>query len=219
MLFLALPDDASSRRLGAALAERGVKVVAPSRLFADGLERPWVAFQRPSDVGLAPLLSATEFLLLLRRLADDLLVHAAEPGDSPVAEWTPDHASRWPVSAICSLFPDAVVVVDAALADELPAAVRQRVHVYDGDVEPLLRGRGDSLERTGPADDGPSPMQDRLIVVLGCGRSGTTWLQQLWLARDRVAGLEHNESWVFHQLRHLWRTYAASDGFATWTDR
>ena len=221
VVFLALPDDEATSRLRASLADIGVRLVGPSQLFTDGLDVPWVAFQLPSDIGLAPLLAASEFLLLLRRLADDLLAPAAGPDDR-VAEWTPAHASRWPVSVMCSLFPDAVIVVDEALAAELPPPLRGQVRVFDGDVEPLVRdlGAGAAPERVpGPAPDPPSPMQDRLVVIVGCGRSGTTWLQQLWLAHERVAGLAHNETWLFHQLRLLWRTFGAGTGFATWTDR
>jgi hypothetical protein len=219
MLFLALPDDERTARLRADLAGRGVDVVGSSRLFTDGLERPWHAFQLDSDVGLAALLSAGEFLTLLRRLADDLLVGAAGPGGL-LAEWTPGHANRWSVAAICALFPDSVVVVDESLAAELPDEVRRQVRVFDGDVDPLVPTPPPAVpwaERSEASE--ASELQDRLVVIVGCGRSGTTWLQQLWVAHDRVAGLVHNESWLFHQLRHLWSTFTSDGGFAAWTDR
>jgi len=153
------------------------------RLFEQGLLQPWGAFQQVSDVGLGALLSANEFLTLLRRLADDLLLPIA--GGTVMVEAA--HASPTVVAAVRSLYPETAgqVARAAAAAARLP------------DV---------------------SPMQDRLIVIVGAGRSGTTWLEELLLSYDDMGGLSGHETWLFHQLRHLWRNFSGDSGpgLGTW---
>lgn len=160
----------------------------PHRLFEQGLLQPWGAFQQVSDVGLGALLSASEFLTLLRGLADDLLRPIA--GETGVVELSPDDDSPQTLAVIRSLYPDAV-------------------------------GRPAPLESAPPWPAGDSPMQDRLLVVVGAGRSGTTWLEELLLTYEDMGGLSGHETWLFHQLRHLWRNFAGDDGpgLASWVTR
>jgi hypothetical protein len=49
-----------------------------------------------------------------------------------------------------------------------------------------------------------SALTDRLILVVGANRSGTTWLQQLLLGHPRVGGIERTETWIFSALADLW---------------
>jgi LPS sulfotransferase NodH len=49
-----------------------------------------------------------------------------------------------------------------------------------------------------------SPLADRLVIVCGCPRSGTTWLEQLLLAHPGTAGVDEAETWLFLSLRSLW---------------
>jgi hypothetical protein len=184
------------------------------------MEAPWHMFQLPSDVGLSPLLKWSEFLALQRRLADDLLMPAVRPGELLV-DWTPAHANPRSVATMCALFPDAVIVVDEAVATALPTGLRPRVQVYDGNPAAILDEAARRGRATAPPSRAaqPSPLQDRLIVVLGCGRSGTTWLQRLLLTHPRVAGMPGNETWLFHQLRLLWQAFDAGTGFAGWLDQ
>lgn len=224
LVFVALPEDAQTAALRTALDGRDGIRLAASRLFATGMEAPWHMFQVPSDVGLAPLLRWTEFLALQRQLADDLLLPACHSADVLV-DWTPEHGDPRSVATICALFPDALVIADEAVASALPAGLRPRVLVYaDADatiaaIDELVRAAPAPRPRPAAALPSAGPLQDRLVVVLGCGRSGTTWLQQLWLAHDRVAGLAGNETWLFHQLRFLWRAFDEGTGFGAWTDR
>lgn len=147
------------------------------RLFEQGLHQPWGAFQQVSDVGLGALLSAEEFLTLLRGLADDLLLPLT--GREFVDEWRPPEDALPPVlAAIHSVYPDAAI---RSAPDKSPPS---------------------------PRPSAASPLRDRLIVIVGAGRSGTTWLEELLLAYDDMGGLSGHETWLFHQLRHLWRNFS-----------
>ena len=172
-----LPDDIARR---SPLYRRVSIGPAVYRLFEQGLHQPWGAFQQVSDVGLGALLTADEFLTLLRGLADDLLLSIA--GDDVAVSWTLEQTSPTVLAAIRSLYPDAV-------ARPVPLAPAP------------------------PALSAESPMQDRLIVIVGAGRSGTTWLEELLLSFDDMGGLSGHETWLFHQLRHLWRNFSDREGF------
>ena len=202
VVFLTIVDEKAARSLLNDLQERPDVQVGPgpSRLFVQGVLHLWGAFQLVSDVGQGALVSAADFLTLLRRLADDLLSTAVSAGEVLV-EWSPEHASERSLSSIRSLYPDAVIVAEPAPADEilsrLPAA----------------------------ADHAPETprqsMQDRLIVIVGAGRSGTTWLEELLLSYDDMGGLSGHETWLFHSLQHLWRNFNGDDapGLSSWIDR
>lgn len=49
-----------------------------------------------------------------------------------------------------------------------------------------------------------SDLTDRLVLVVGCPRSGTTWLEHLLLSHPRAGGVEEVETWLFQGLRPLW---------------
>lgn len=66
-----------------------------------------------------------------------------------------------------------------------------------------------------PAPD-RAPWPGRLLVVLGCGRSGTTWLERMLLASPHAGGVDGAESFLFKVCHPLWRDLA---GFAPLTDR
>ena len=53
-----------------------------------------------------------------------------------------------------------------------------------------------------------SPLADRLVVVCGCPRSGTTWLEQLLLAHPDTTGIDEAETWLFLSLRSIWENEA-----------
>jgi hypothetical protein len=59
-------------------------------------------------------------------------------------------------------------------------------------------------------DDAPVPMPDRepwsgrLLVVLGCGRSGTTWLERMLMASPDAGGVDGAESFLFKVCHPLW---------------
>ena len=61
------------------------------------------------------------------------------------------------------------------------------------------------------AGPGDSPFADRVVIVLGKARSGTTWLVQLLAAHPDFASLSW-ESTVFYGLIDLWESAHRSDG-------
>jgi hypothetical protein len=219
LVLLALPVDDEVAGLHAELAAQpGVRAAAHgSRLFTHGLEVPWRQFQLDVDVGLAPMLGAVEFLTALRQLADDLLDGAG----STVVDWSPEHATADAVEVACSIYPDATVVVRPDLAAALPEATRSLVTVWPpgGPAPALTRPKVISLpSQSKPAPEPDSRLADRLIVVIGCGRSGTTWLEQLILAHPSVGGVARSESWIFQQLHRLWLNHSSPAGLSAWVD-
>src|SRR5262249_36167197 len=153
-VFLALPDTPVAATAYARLqSQSGVRTAGfGSRLFADGIERIWEEFQRPSDVGLGPMVSSAEFLAALRGLADDLLAPAG--GEfGVVVEWSPQHATPRAVAAMVSLFPEATIVVAPELARALPPAVAASVTTSVPEVLPAMRTA--ARPRTADEDDSP----------------------------------------------------------------
>ncbi len=213
VVFVAMPDTAQAAALFDQLrATAGATAAgAGSRLFAEGVERPWAAYRVPSDVGLGPMVDTREFLGALRRLADDLLGPALGESDVLV-EWSPEHATVDAVTVMTSLYPDATVVVAEDLAALLPEHVRARVQSSDG-FALLPTVRRQNVVAT------PPPALNRLVVVVGCGRSGTTWLEQLLLAHPDMGGVDKSESWLFEQLHRLWVNIESERGLSSYVDR
>ena len=206
VVFLTLADEAAAGGLLEDLrAHEGVRTTpGPSRLFELGLLHPWASFHMASDVGLAGLLTAREFLTLLRGLGDDLLAPALLSG-TVLVDWSPQHADPRSIAAIRSIYPDAVVVTEPTTADD------------------VLSRLSAGLPPLGPrlAQPASEAMLDQLLVVVGAGRSGTTWLEELLLAYDDIGGLSGHETWLFHSLRKLWSNQTGVDGpgIGAWVDR
>ena len=214
LIFLALPDDAAARSLMAQLtAPAGARLV-PWRigLFTHALRRPWAAYQVDSDVGLAQLVAADELLLAVRGLADDLY-RAVLAGATTLIDWSPAHADPDAVTMIRSVYPDACVITRSEVASSLPEHARQGVLVDDDPavvlraVPPSPAGAPDGVADV-PIDQS---LFGRLVVVVGCGRSGTTWLEELLMAHPSVGGAPRTESWIFQQLEPLWAAYDYAD--------
>jgi hypothetical protein len=57
-----------------------------------------------------------------------------------------------------------------------------------------------------------SPFRDRLVIVIGTNRSGTTWLSTLLQAHRQISGTDDGETELFPALAEIWRT-AIAQGF------
>lgn len=57
-----------------------------------------------------------------------------------------------------------------------------------------------------------SPFRDRLVIVIGTNRSGTTWLSTLLQAHRQIGGADDGETELFAALAQTWRT-ATARGF------
>lgn len=99
-------------------------------------------------------------------------------GTGETVDWSPGDGEHR--ALVEALYPDATIV------DAVPAG-----------------GHVDSSHA--PYD---SPLADRLVVVCGCPRSGTTWLEQLLLAHPRTSGIDEAETWLFLSLRSIWKNAA-----------
>ena len=161
----------------------GVVVAPPTRLFHGGIDKIWRDFQSATTLGPPRMTDRQTFLALLRELCDDIFDAVAEDARLVVDELVDPDAA---LPVIASVYPDARILrtagdVDRAVAEGPPAAAR-----------------------VARPDGATSPLQDRLIVVVGCGRSGTTWLESLLMTHPRCGGIEETESFVFHQLEPMW---------------
>jgi len=228
-VFVTTTAPGAATELVAALGrERSVTATPqPSRVFAGGVDPAWAAFQIPSDVGLGTLLLPGEFLVLLRRLVDDILAPATA-GAEILVDRTPEHATPLAIQVTASVYPDAAIVISRDLAEQLPEDLAGSVVVASDDatedarrvLATLDRGRGATTDGTSSGESLLTALPpDRLLVVVGCGRSGTTWFEELWFADPRVGGVPRGETWIFHQLRHLWRAFEGGDAFGAWLPR
>jgi LPS sulfotransferase NodH len=114
------------------------------------------------------------------------------------AEWVVDTVPDDEVNSIVveRLFPD-VPLVDSA-DDAFPAG-----------VVPVL-----SADDTEP----DAAVERGLVVVLGAGRSGTTWLHRLLTAHPKAAGIDTGETWIFASAGQFWRAHQERAGIETWID-
>ena len=202
MVFVLGAEGAAlGHRLDTLRAAPGTAVLrAPTGLCAGGLERPWSDFFWVDHMGPAVMAGAGEMLRALRGLADDLLAAAARRsgahGAPRIVEWTPGHDAAIPAACLASLYPDAAFVRggDPGGQTRPPGAAPNSAQ-----GEPAGTAR-DPVE----AVVARSPLRDRLIVVVGAPRSGTTWLEELFMAHPRVGGIAATETWLFEQLSDLW---------------
>ncbi|HVY08671.1 MAG TPA: sulfotransferase [Mycobacteriales bacterium] len=178
------------------------------------------------DAGVSSLVDRERMTAELRRLVDGLVV-AAVGGASYAVDVSgngdvlgPYLRSVWgdavvvavcdgePGEGVIAAKPDVVVSVarvaadGAAVAAEVAALAESRRGVV-GDRVRAGRGRA----RRAAASRfrvSASPLRDRVIVVLGAARSGTTLLHRLISAHPMVAGTETGETWLFTDIAPVW---------------
>lgn len=144
--------------------------------------------------GLSALVPEPTFLAALRGLTDAAYLAALRRDGVAWVVDVVDDAGR---AVVERLYPDATVVDAAAVAS--------------GDlVEPADQGPV-AAAPTPPATGG----DEALIVVLGSGRSGTTWLHRLLTAHAAVAGTADGETWMFRGVAGFWQAHGSA-GLGAW---
>ncbi|HVT66004.1 MAG TPA: sulfotransferase [Mycobacteriales bacterium] len=178
------------------------------------------------EAGVSSLIDRDGLTAELRRLVDGLVVAAAGPGASYAVDVCPHGAVLGPY--LRSVWADAVVVAVAdgepseGVAEAKPDLVLSGADIAADpvaaaeQVASLAEAReGARPRRSQPARargrrattrfrPSASPLRDRVIVVLGAARSGTTWLHRLISAHPMVAGTETGETWLFTDVAPMW---------------
>lgn len=155
--------------------------------------------------GLAALVdNDDDFLRATRRLADSIYATVLRGGGRVLVDDSPTNAIAPHV--IQGIYPDALfVIVDENEASRLvqgPNVVR----LYATDVNAVVLRAQEALAHTdafpAPPFEDTAHLSQPPIFVVGCPRSGTTWLRHLLLAHPAIAGPE-NETAIFIALRGL----------------
>jgi hypothetical protein len=145
--------------------------------------------------GLSAMVDEATFLATLHGVTDSpYLAAAAADGAGRVVDVIDDNEVA--VGLVDRLYPDAEVV---AVGEEprrqaaLPPVGRLPVKPADPAV-----GAG-------------------LVVIVGSGRSGTTWLHRMLTAHPMLAGTEDGETWMFRGLGRFWQARQNdSHGLRAW---
>jgi hypothetical protein len=153
-----------------------------------------------AELGPPTLTSSDSWLLAVRHLLLRLLVR--DPGRIVLGCAGP----VWQLMYLRRLLPDAAVVLavspgqdaewDARLDD-----VRVGSDLLFGDIPPQPTGEIDAA----PVAAGSPTIGERSLVLVGSGRSGTTWLHNLLCAHHGVTGTPMGETSVFRLVEPLWR--------------
>ncbi|HWB67888.1 MAG TPA: sulfotransferase [Mycobacteriales bacterium] len=176
------------------------------------------------EAGVSALVDHEHLMHALRRLADSLVAAALRPGSSVFVDVVADAELLGPYVRL--VWPDAVVVAVAhGVPSDRVAAASPDLVVTDRDVTKDPRAvaarvaavAAERIEapprwaRLWPRRVGSrrarvsdSELRDRLVVVLGAARSGTTWLHRLLCASPLIAGTETGETWLFPDIAPVW---------------
>lgn len=185
-VFVLGTDHDSASVVAALAAMPGVVVPPAADLFEHGIGLVLLNYVAAMHVGYAmsSLSEPDTFLLAARRLADDIYdAVRGDDQDAIVVDVSPANARY--ERAIAALYPDALFV----RATDDAATIR-------GDAW-WQRNRGPV------APPRPEPeLPGRPIFVVGCARSGTTWLQTMLAAHPAIGGPKE-ETAIFAALREL----------------
>ena len=163
--------------------------------------------------GFAALVdSDDDFLRATRRLADSIYATVLRGGGRVLLDDSATNSDAPHV--IQGIYPDALFVIvddnDAAKLVQGPNVVR----VYATDTNAAVLRAREMLDRVAAFRAPPFADTARLplppIFVVGCPRSGTTWVQELLRAHPAVAGPE-KETAIFIALRSLFTNPALAD--------
>ncbi|MEY2424838.1 MAG: hypothetical protein QOI61_410 [Actinomycetota bacterium] len=186
VFVLGASDHGATAVIDALAAMPGVVVPPAANLFEHGMGLVLLNYVAGMHVGYAmsSLADPETFLLAARALADEMYDAARNDArDAVVVDASPANAQF--ARAIAAVYPDALFV-DA-----------------NGSVEDLSGDPFWSAERppaTAPEPDAELP--GRPIFVVGCARSGTTWLQKMLAAHPAIGGPKE-ETAIFAAMREL----------------
>ncbi len=187
----------------------GVTVLPGADLFANGMFLVLNNYVAGMHVGYAmsSLAESDTFLLAARDLADAIYRAARTAAAADVVvDASPGNATQ--ARAIAALYPDALFVFfgDARgpLSEERWSDL-DVVHIHGDPDDDLRRAPWWSRGRAPAVAALPEPVAElpgRPIFVVGCARSGTTWLQTMLAAHPAIGGPKE-ESAIFAALRDL----------------
>lgn len=197
------PDAAGVERVGRSLAAATTHIV-PGEVTA-GLCTLVVGWDLGTPELGPPALSSAESWLTCVRL---LLLRLLPPGQGTTVLACPGPV--WQLMYLRRLLPDASFVLDWSQGDD---------EEWD-DRLPELRHEDDTLATEGctvtpprsppvAVSTGRPTTGERSVVLVGSGRSGTTWLHNLVCASEHVAGTSLGETSVFGLLDRLWAALGA----------
>ncbi len=215
VFVVAESGPAADSIISALAATEGVTVPAqPANLFGAGLDRVLHNYLAGMHVGygMSALSDETTYLLAVRGLADD--VYGAVRG-SPGDVMVDASASNTPLAhVIQAVYPDALfVVVDpprgpapAPLLLTGPRVVRlTAAEVANAESLRATLTAAIAAARVGAAPAAapvPTTLPGPPVFIVGCPRSGTTWLQNMLSAHPATGGPRH-ETAMFSSVRGL----------------
>ncbi|HVT20886.1 MAG TPA: sulfotransferase [Mycobacteriales bacterium] len=215
-----LGSDRRAFRLRDALGcQAGWCALPPMELLSRMSRLLWGHQVGQGIAGVSSLVDGRRLMAGLRRVADQLsspaIPHGAEYAVDVVA--SPELLGPY----LRAVWPDALVVavgepepgsgtaaaepdvwLARSAADDDPAGSVARVVAAAGQsVLDLPRPPVPNVTQFEPER---SPLHQRVVVVLGAARSGTTWAHRLLSAHPRILGTETGETWLFPDVAPLW---------------
>ena len=162
-----------------------------------------------ADLGPPALVSSQRWLHAARTLALRLL-----GADGSRRVIVADSGPPWVVMYLRRLLPDALFVLVPGADEEWAGRLPELERPGDLRVTEDLRAQVDARCPPGRRrrHRGRPPARDRragrrLVILLGSGRSGTTWLHAMLCASPDVTGTALGETWAFRMLQPLWRKH------------
>ncbi|HEX3705318.1 MAG TPA: sulfotransferase [Mycobacteriales bacterium] len=215
-----LGGDRATHLLREALASRaGWSAPPPMDLLSRMSRLLWGHQIGGGIAGVSSLVDGPHLMAALRRVADQLVAPATTHGSAYSVDVIANAELLGPY--LRGVWPDALVVAigepergSGTAAAEPDLWLHADDVVRDPDAAADLAAAAASqavIDLPGPAEPGElvfspqrSPLHERVIVVLGAARSGTTWLHRLLSAHPRIAGTETGETWLFPDVAPLW---------------
>ena len=190
-------------------------------VFEAGIPRMIGNHQLSRDAGLGTLVPLPVLLAAVRRLVDALLTAPSAEGGLVVEA----AGAGTDPALVRAVYPEATVVVvggDSSGLADIEATDDEAAGVPDELARAIVEAAQRRVEPTGGGGHGAEwtdALRDRLVLVFGVPRSGTTWLEQLLLAHPRTAGVDEGETWIFQAVHGFWENLEGRLGLHALVDR